>query len=191
MTQRTWISLTLMLAAIGSGGCFGPGSTHTGPPADPKVLATLKRTGCMGWCAIYTVVVYQDGTVSWDGKGYVKTLGPATATLSMEQLAVLRQAFDDADFFGRSRDYACTEWTDMPSAYLSFNDGAREKTIDHYLGCESTRGVKELAKLENQFDEIVGTAKWIGTDEERRNQQPGRPMRKPKVINFAADAGTP
>lgn len=149
-----------------------------GQPAPAKwVLATIDRTPCYGSCPSYRVTVSSDGRVTWYGQSHVKTMGQATATLTGAQLKALRAAFEAAHYLDLTDDFACREVTDHPWVHTSFSDGKREKKIRHYHGCSSKPDrahLEALNTLEGEIDRIVGTARWIGTNEERRNESPAR-----------------
>ncbi len=128
----------------------------------PTLLASLERTVCYGTCPAYEVRVFTDGRVEWVGRQFVKVVGPATRKLTPARLADLKRAFKDSNYLNLGEGFDCVERTDHPSAKTSFSDGAMTKSINHYHGCLSKQGVKELAALENTFDRIVDTARWIG-----------------------------
>lgn len=134
----------------------------------PTLLASLERTICYGTCPAYRVSVFTDGRVEWEGHHFVKVHGPATKKVTRAQLAALERAFKDNNFLNLGDGFDCSEWTDHPSAQLSFSDGTTTKSINHYHGCRSKEGVDRLTALEKRFDEIVGTAQWIGRRDERR-----------------------
>jgi hypothetical protein len=142
-----------------------------------RVVATLERTACFGTCPMYRLTIYADGRVDWDGRGFVKVKGKAGAHLTPAALAELRRAFAAAGYFELRGPFDCYEVTDNPSANLSYDDGRRTRTIQHYYGC-STKGVAALTTLEDRIDEIVGSVRWVGTRKERerlRNQASFRP----------------
>lgn len=153
-------------------GCAN-GRAHLSPqqsiPAD--TLITLKRSACYGTCPDYTLTVSADGTVTFEGREYVKTKGVVKANLPPEKLRQLIALFDEAKYFSFKDKYqteedGCPEvWTDYPSAVTSIRINGKSKTVSHYLGCQDGRAKliypKGLNKLENQIDEIVGTQKWI------------------------------
>jgi hypothetical protein len=143
------------------------------PKAKGEVLATLARTACYGTCPVYSVTVFTDGRVDWNGEEYVQVKGPATAKLSAKDLADLRAAFAKADYFNLKEDYACEEITDHPSAQTSFHDGKRQFQINHDYGCRSKRGIPALTQLESDIDRIVGTSRWIGSGD----AEPASPLK--------------
>jgi hypothetical protein len=138
-------------------------------PAPPQkldtVLASLERTVCYGTCPVYKLTIHADGRVDYHGEHFVKRKGDATGQLTHMHIAAIHAAFAHADYFKLADGYEHESVTDAPSAITSFTDGAVTKTVRHYLGDD--KAPAELKKLEDQIDQIVGIAQWIGTDKER------------------------
>jgi hypothetical protein len=133
----------------------------------PTLLASLERTVCFGTCPAYRVRVFTDGRVEWVADRFVKVRGRATKTLTPAQLANLERLFKDINFLKLGDGFDCYERTDNSSAKTTFSDGSITKTINHYHGCQSKKGVEKLTALEKKFDEVVDTARWIGSGDER------------------------
>jgi hypothetical protein len=129
------------------------------------VLATIERGACFGTCPIYSVTVRSDGTVEYEGRGFVKLAGHATAKLSARELEALRAAFRQADYFTLDEKYDCYEITDAPTAVTSFHDAGLEHSVSHYYGCP--RAPAKLSQLEARIDAIVHVEKWVGSRGER------------------------
>lgn len=127
----------------------------------PYLVASLKRTMCFGTCPAYVVNVFSNGLITWSGESDVSVLGQATSWLSPQRVSMLHAAFKRARYFELDSDFDCAGITDAPSAITSYNDGKREKTINHYLGCIAATGDEVLVSLEKRIDEIVGTRRWI------------------------------
>lgn len=124
-----------------------------------EVLATLERTPCFGRCPVYTVTVYRDGRVAWDGRQNVGDQGARTAQLPPEKVQALVQAFRDAHFFELKHQQTGRYTTDMAGAVLTFRDGGQVRSIKDYHG--DPGWPPELRKLEDTFDALVGTSRWV------------------------------
>ncbi len=142
--------------------------TNNLPPqqGQRRVAMTLQRTVCFGFCPIYKLSIYGDGTVVYEGERYVKVKGRQTTTISKAAVKQLMREFERIEYFALSDQYTGGP-TDMPSAITSLTVGKRSKTIHHYLGAPNAP--QALTKLENKIDEVVNSKQWIGTDEERRS----------------------
>jgi hypothetical protein len=177
--------LALAVVLIGLSGISAAdaqSSDSTQKPIDHFDKLTLERTICFGWCPIYRVVIHGDGRVEYEGEDYVKVVGRATNKLSSQQIAQIVTAINDAKYFSlRDRyeyeDDGCPmSVTDSPSVITSVTVGATTKTIHHYYGCVEPHEQgqpwqvfpRELTAFDTRIDEIVGTARWVGTEQERR-----------------------
>jgi hypothetical protein len=112
-------------------------------------------------------VVRSDGRIEWHGDSFVKSKGEASARLDLAKLSDLRAAFAEAKWSELKEHYDCMEATDHSRAAVSLEQDGKTKRVTHYQGCFSDPGTKVMRRLEEKIDQIAGTARWIGTDEER------------------------
>jgi len=145
---------------------------------------SLERTTCYGWCPAYTVTVFGDGRVEYEGKRFVKIKGKRTKRIDVDAILKLTREVERINYFDLRDSYASpadgcpTRWTDNPAAITSVRAGGRTKRIHHYLGCRENAGSRSigetyprgLADFEDRIDAIVGTAEWIGRESERAVQ---------------------
>ncbi|HEY6036458.1 MAG TPA: DUF6438 domain-containing protein [Kofleriaceae bacterium] len=131
------------------------------------LLASIDRGACYGTCPIYTLAVYRDGKVEYEGKDFVVTKGQASGTVTAAQLAALDKLFTEDHFLAYNSKYTSYDVTDESSARTAYRPlGATEtKTVDHYYG--DMKAPESLTKLEERFDAIVQSERWIGTRAER------------------------
>ena len=123
------------------------------------LLAWLSRSECFGSCPSYSVYVLKDGALLYLGHSSVLVEGFRKKQLSPAQVDGLVRAFREADYFSLDDSYTAPV-TDAPSVVTGFSRDGRTKQVDHYLGHP---GPKALQRLEQRFDEIVGSAAWVGT----------------------------
>ncbi|MEO6774765.1 MAG: DUF6438 domain-containing protein [Kofleriaceae bacterium] len=146
-----------------------PPAPVTAPPvAAPQVLlARIERGPCYGTCPVYSLTVYRDGKVEYVGKNYVKRIGEATGTVTGEQLAALDKLFTDGKYLAYKSSYTRYEMSDASSVTTAYRPlGATStKNVDHYHG--DMHAPESLTKLENGFDTIARSDRWIGTQAER------------------------
>jgi hypothetical protein len=159
--MRIVLTLALIAAACGAG--TTPVDSPTGRH---EPLATLQRTACFGFCPIYQVAIFRDGTVEYEGERFVKIQGRATGRISARQLAQLRRLFQRNGYLRLEDSYESYDVTDLPSANTSYSPRpGRTKSIRHYLGDRSAP--RALFRVEEGIDRIVDIEQWIGTPEER------------------------
>lgn len=151
-------------ASVGS-----PATNSASPAGAPAVrftTITFERTPCFGTCPVYKVSVSGDGTVRFDGTRNVDSTGTFAGRISAGQVAALNRAFEEAQYFTFDPRYGldepnCREYgADASRIITSFAAPGRFMTVDHDLGC--AKAPTRLAELYRKFDDIVGTARWIG-----------------------------
>jgi hypothetical protein len=120
---------------------------------------TMTRSMCFGPCPAYTVAVRGDGAVEFEGQANVHAMGKRSGHISRDAVAEMLAAFRRADFFSLKDQYAGSI-TDMPSFTVSLEFDGRKKAVRDYLGLSV--GMPEgVADLEEAFDRLAGTAKWL------------------------------
>jgi hypothetical protein len=128
-------------------------------------VITLKRTPCFGACPIYSVTIYGNGTVVYEGERFVKVTGKRTHRISKASVRELVDEFFRIGYFSLRDEYVSvknpdgtvTQVTDLPSRDTSITIGTRAKSVHNYYG-----GPESLARLERKIDKISGVAKYVG-----------------------------
>ena len=114
---------------------------------------------------MYKVSVSGDGTVTFEGERNVDSVGTYVGHLDAGAVKALGQAFADAHYADMRATYDhtnCPEYaTDLSRVLTSITTAEGTKRVDHDLGCGG-QGPAQLVELYKKFDEIVGTAKWVG-----------------------------
>lgn len=128
--------------------CMGSALADT-----PRVLFTLERKSCFGWCPVYKVTVWSDGKLEYRGFQWVQRY-QATAHLAPTQLDALTTAFTKASFLSRQSQRRGD--ADMPLTSLSF----RGKRVTFR---ESEPTPAALRQLGDDIDKIVGIERFIGS----------------------------
>ena len=125
-------------------------------PASPAPVAiTIERTACYGACPVYSLEITGDGTVTYQGRQFVRVVGRATAMISPEAVRQLVAEFERIHYFDLQNIYTA-HITDLPTTTTSIRIGERfKKVVDHY------GGPNELEKLEDRIDEVAGSDRWV------------------------------
>ncbi len=131
----------------------------------PTLVVSLQRTACFGACPQYTVSLFDDGTVAYEGVRFVKVRGKGSARLGPGEVAAVREAFSKAGFSAFADRYDRRQVTDHPSVRLTFAAEGRSKSVDHYLGDRSAP--ETLTRLEEDLDRLLHAERWVGTEAER------------------------
>jgi hypothetical protein len=144
-------------------------SPDAGVLADKKgVVVQMTRTMCFGSCPAYTLTIYDDGRLHYEGQAYVITMGGRDGKLTDAELANVRGAFDRTNFFSQhdTSEEDPGAATDAPRTNIYFNDGTRSKYLRTYWGSPHASVV--VADIAKRIDEIVGIEQYIGTEAERK-----------------------
>ena len=122
------------------------------PPPEKltDVEITLERTGCYGTCPIYTVSISGDGSVTYQGERFVKTLGVQTYAVSSGDVEQLVAMIYQKNYFSLNDRYEVGA-TDLPTVITSVRVGDEIKTVENYGGA----GPAQLHEIEQKIDEIT------------------------------------
>ncbi|OGC06072.1 hypothetical protein A2230_02580 [candidate division WOR-1 bacterium RIFOXYA2_FULL_36_21] len=128
---------------------------------DPEItppIITLARGSGRGTPS-YSLAIYDDGLVIYEGKLFVKTTGIKKSKIDKESLNFLLSTFENEGYFSFKDEYFNHDATDMPNITTSVKIGNKNKKISHYRGDFSAP--KKLIELENKIDEAVNSKQWV------------------------------
>ena len=134
----------------------------------PDALISLERTSCGGPCPIYSVRIDSRGTVTYEGKQFVRVAGRATRQITPAAMAALLARAEQIGFFAmRDRyreiefsDGTVTTVTDFPTKIVSVTANGRTKRIENYVA-----GPDALEEFEREIDNAANTKRWVFIDE--------------------------
>jgi hypothetical protein len=140
-------------------------STATAPSAGATTpIITIERTACHGTCPVYSLSIFQDGKVEYDGLDFVQVKGKQTGSITPDQVQELTNAFKEADYFNLKDEYKAPV-TDLATTTTSFTLDGKTKTVSNYGGClegSPDKAPQALCDLEKHIDLIAHAAQWIG-----------------------------
>jgi hypothetical protein len=156
--------LLVALASCATASATGP-NREAALTARADALFQLRSRGCEeGGCPVYSVAIYTDGAVIFDGGSGVKAIGRLKGELANTEIAALVDAFHRVDFID-TPEHCC----DCPEAPK--NRGAAQIVVDYRPGgVEKEIVVDELCGAPSQsvrglIEDIEGLAlvsSWIG-----------------------------
>ena len=126
----------------------------------PEAVITLERTACFGTCPVYTVTIYDDGRVVYNGTNFVDVEGEQTIQIEPETVEEAVKVFEDAGYFDWNDEYMNMTVTDQPYVTTSVTRDGDTKTISHYYGDENAP--LALTYVEAWIDIIANTEQWVG-----------------------------
>jgi hypothetical protein len=145
-----------------------PASTDAGLKATGITRVVLERTLCFGSCPEYTVAIDADGTVTYQGKSFVRVHGKQVRHVDANLAQGLFEHVASAGFFDMKESYVVPV-TDQPSAILTVTMGGHTKTVRDYPPCHggssdslSWPGAPPaLCALEKEVDQVAVTDDWV------------------------------
>ncbi|MEQ8671904.1 MAG: DUF6438 domain-containing protein [Aggregatilineales bacterium] len=140
---------------------FGMAMPISAQDTSGDVALTISRTPCFGSCPIYTVTVYEDGTVVYEGTDFVDVTGTQTIQIEPETVDLLVNSFVEAGYFEWDDSYTTMAVTDMPSVITSVTFEGETKQINHYRGTDNAP--LALSYLEIWLDNMLVTSQWTGS----------------------------
>jgi hypothetical protein len=126
----------------------------------PGVAITLERGACFGTCPMYSLTIYDDGTVVYNGDRFVEATGEQTWQMDPETVTAMVDAFAEAGYFEWDAEYTDMSVTDLPYIVTSVTRDGETHSINHYTGDHSAP--LALSFLEAWIDQMVNTAQWTG-----------------------------
>ena len=123
----------------------------------------LERGSCFGACPDYSIEIHGDGTVWYNGRRCVHTVGERHSRIPKAQIQDLFIAFERADFFSLLDHYG-QGIVDAPGMSLSLQyDRWRKVVLDDAF----TTGIpKPAVSLPDLVDRAVKIERWIGNSGE-------------------------
>ena len=118
------------------------------------VEITLDRTACYGTCPIYSVKIFGDGTVIYDGIKFVGITGERVYHVSQKEVDDLIVKFYEINYFSLNDRYDAS-MTDLPTTITSLKVGDERKSIHNYGGF----GPSQLNELEQEIDNVLSSAR--------------------------------
>lgn len=159
-------AMVMAVAANLAIGCASNMASATGQGAEqlasrPDALIQMRRGGCPpGVCPVYSVSIFLDGTVVYDGQANVAVLGHRTAKLSAERLNGLLSQLEAMDFLDSSEQCCvCPDATEGAHlVILDYRPGAAAKTVLHDDAC--AHAPPTMSAIEASIDDATGVARW-------------------------------
>jgi hypothetical protein len=154
------LRIAFVAVAIGAGACATAGP----PPARTPdgLLVSVERIAAAGGWPGYKVEVDLDGTVRYEGRECVRTLGRAMARVAPEKLALIRAAIARANFADLAARCCVCELDYPPMVTITVADRAPPRTVENVCGTTGRAGM--VGALAKEIDTIVETVRWVGND---------------------------
>lgn len=94
-----------------------------------NVFLEVKTEPCYGECPVYTLTIFQDSTVKYNGRMFTKKSGRFAGKAKAEHIEQIKNALKKADFFNMDRVYDDPSVTDLPTTTVSARIGDRQNKV--------------------------------------------------------------
>lgn len=123
---------------------------------DASTFIELKKDPCFGVCPVYSFRVDGKGNATFKGTRNVAKQGDWTRKLTPDATNSLFAAFE-ASNFAQFQDEYTAQVTDLPTTWITFNNGIVNKTIKDYFGApEALKNLEKMAEtIAEQDDDWV------------------------------------
>lgn len=125
---------------------------------DTNTSITLERGICFGTCPVYTLTIFGNGSIVYEGKEFVKELGIRNGSVNASIAEELFSLIDTSGFIDLADSYSAYDITDMPSATITLITNGKVKRVEHYHGDMTAPPI--LTDLENAIDQTADVTRW-------------------------------
>ena len=132
----------------------------------------VEHTACLGTCPIYSLTIFRDGRVKYEGKGFVKEKGIRTKTISTGEFKRLAAKVDETGFFKLKPAYRANI-TDLPTIIVTVVRGTERKRVEDYFGAP-----KRLHGLEELIENVANISRWVKLDDKAAGEEFERAIRQ-------------
>lgn len=123
----------------------------------------MSKTSCRGNCPVYSITLYGNGEISYEGFQNVNTIGRQQGSLQTDSVIAILQELNRMQYYDLKYEYSQQQITDMPSVitqivYSKNGIGSSKQVVD-YQGDRSTP--IELRKLYDRIESMIAQFHWI------------------------------
>lgn len=116
----------------------------------------IQKTSCFGHCPAFMLKIKTDGTVYYEGYGFVDKLGQHNGKLKRYQLENILAYINEIDFMDLQDVYS-VDITDQPSVYTMVKTQSQQKIIKNY----ANTGPMTLWALEQLMTQLLNEVRWL------------------------------
>ena len=120
----------------------------------------LEKTACYGPCPVYSVIIYGDGTVIYDGINHVDNIGKNTYHIAKDDIDDLIELIYDVNYFSLKDRYEALH-TDDSTVITSVKINDDAKTVANY----GHYGPDRLHKIEKKIDDLTNFILFLKSDD--------------------------
>ena len=88
--------------------------------SDKSVLVKMKKTPCFGKCPYFEVIIFNDGSINYEGFSFVDNIGLFSSEINKKKIALIEDYIRRIDFFSLEEVYDARV-SDLPSVIIEVN----------------------------------------------------------------------
>lgn len=158
----------VLAALIAVGGCASGSASHKrslqqirAMGAEEGAVVQMRRAGCAaGDCPVYSVAVYMDGTMIYEGRANVAVLGERRGKLPAARVGELINAMRRAEFLDTPEECCvCPDAKRPRLVMIDYRPGLARKSILHDENCGAAPDA--LNGLTDTIEQLAGIRAWM------------------------------
>ena len=105
-----------------------------------NIFIQVETTPCYGECPVYTLTIYQDSSIRYNGKMFTKKTGKFAGKAEAKHIEQIKNALEQASFFKLNRVYDDSSVTDLPTTIIAAQtEGKKNRVRARYNEPDSFR----------------------------------------------------
>ncbi len=129
-------------------------------PSD-SLFTSISKQACFGQCPIYTIDIYNNGTVILNGKNFLDKIGLYKKQITYPEMLLFATTAKSINYMQLDDSYDNKLVSDVPTTVTSIVLNKKRKSIYDRYGAP-----KELKKYELLFTQLLKTKGWIKIKED-------------------------
>jgi hypothetical protein len=123
-----------------------------------SLFASIDKGACFGKCPVYSMKIYNSGSVRYYGKNFVEKEGSFSMVLDKDQMSSFVEKAKEINYMEMDDTYDNRNITDLPSIKSSIVIDKTRKSIKRRFGYP-----KEILEFEKLFEDLLASGKWEKT----------------------------
>lgn len=127
-----------------------------------EVILSMERTPCYGDCPVYSIKLYSNGLLLYNGEKFTDKTGCFYGKVSDREINQFNTYILEAGFFDLENKYPAKDRApaDLPNCILYFKSGNREKKIED----QHWETPQTLKTIEKKVDSLIASKKLHSCD---------------------------
>lgn len=140
-----------------------------------SLFASINKGMCFGQCPAYSMKIYNNGLVNYNGKSFVDKEGSYSMRIEKEQMLLFVEKAKEIKYMEMDNLYDNKNITDLPSISSSIVINKTRKSINRRFGYP-----REILEFEQLFDDLLSSDKWIKNEDSQKKIQTSKSLNNVK-----------